>query len=94
MVNPMQEESIDSLILEWIATFFVASTLSGNYKAMPDKHVTRQYWQVAVEELVYCLRKELGQPAFGLTETEITIHFHLPLHEFINLVRKKLRFSN
>ena len=92
MVSPMPEKSKDSLIIEWIATFFVNSTLSKHYEVMPAEHVTRQYWQFAVEELVCCLRTELGQPAFGLSETEITIHFHLPLHDFINLVRKKLGF--
>ena len=56
----------------------------------PDEHFSRQIWQEYVEELVEQLRTALRFPTLGLSQAEISAHYHLPLSQFLLLVRSKL----
>jgi len=49
---------------------------------IPANRKTRQEWQKAVEQLVLSLRNRFGQLTFGLSEAEISVHYHLPVHRF------------
>lgn len=57
--------------------------------SVPADHITRQTWQDNVEALVSELRGRLNQPAFGLSEPEISISYHRPLSDFYTLVRRR-----
>jgi len=56
----------------------------------PADHMTRQAWQERVEDMVAEIRFMTGCPAFGLTEAEISIHYHQPLAQFGQLISRKL----
>jgi len=61
---------------------------------IPANHKTRQEWQKAVEQLVLSLRNRFGQLTFGLSEAEISVHYHLPVHRFVKLVEQNLGFPD
>jgi len=61
---------------------------------IPANHKTRQQWQKAVEQLVLSLRNRFGQLTFGLSEAEISVHYHLPVHRFVKLVEQNLGFPD
>lgn len=60
---------------------------------LPADHISRQRWQEAVEAVVEELRAATGRPAFGVTEAEISVHFHRPLGRLAKLLAKKLEFT-
>jgi len=57
---------------------------------LPTEHISRQEWQESVEWFVKEIRTSTGRPAFGLTEAEITVHYHKSLLKFCNLIETKL----
>lgn len=56
----------------------------------PAAEFSRQQWQVIVEFLVDQLRDHYSQPAFGVSEAEISMHYHLPAGEICHLIRRRL----
>lgn len=56
----------------------------------PDAHMTRQAWQELVECLVKKVRQAHDSPYFGLTNAEISVHYHRAIVDFISFVRSKL----
>ncbi len=65
-----------------------------NPDLIPANKKSRQEWQKAVEQLVLALRKQFGQLTFGLSEAEISVHYHLPVHRFVKLVEQILGFPD
>ena len=57
---------------------------------IPADHIVRQAWQEEVEHLICELRMRLRRPAFGLAESEISAHYHLPVAKFITLIKHRL----
>lgn len=57
---------------------------------IPAEKLSRQAWQEAVEQLTFRLRDLFRRPAFGLSESEISLHYHLPLGDFIALIKRRL----
>lgn len=59
----------------------------------PADQISRQQWQETIEHLVILIREEFSSPAFGLTEAEISIHYHRPLDDFRRLIANKLGYK-
>ena len=57
---------------------------------MPAEIMSRQDWQDGIETLVEDIRKLTRKPAYGLSETEISVHFHLPLKRLMSLLESRL----
>ena len=57
---------------------------------VPSNNVSRQDWQNAVESMVAEIRVTSKRPAFGLSESEISVHYHLPLARTAVLIRQRL----
>jgi len=57
----------------------------------PADQISRQLWQQAVENAIDTIRLQVNRPAFGLSESEISVHYHLPVSKFVELVKIKLR---
>jgi len=55
----------------------------------PQDHISRQDWQIAVEQLAAKVRSDLDQPEFKLTTSEVSIYYHKPLLEFARLISQK-----
>jgi len=64
--------------------------LTSGSRHAPADQISRQEWQEVVELLVVRIREEYVTPVFGLTEMEISIHYHRPLSDFQRLIAKKL----
>ncbi len=64
--------------------------LAADSCAVAAVHISRQAWQVLVEELVVELRKTYRRPAFGLSDAEVSVHYHRPIKDFAELLRTKL----
>lgn len=60
----------------------------------PADQISRQAWQEAVERLLTKIRVEFASPAFGLTEGEISIHYHRSLDDFIRLIADRLGYPS
>lgn len=60
-------------------------------EVVPADYISRHAWQVAVEECVEELRKLTNRKAFGLSEAEISVHYHGTLDKFIDMLQLKLR---
>ncbi|WP_138466969.1 hypothetical protein [Poseidonocella sp. HB161398] len=56
----------------------------------PADAVSRQDWQEIAEDIVARARRLAGQPAFGLGEAEVSVHYHRPLGTFAALIRTRL----
>jgi len=59
-------------------------------KIVPAEHVTRQEWQLTAEGCIEQLRKLTDRKAFGLSEAEISVHYHQTLDTFIELLQLRL----
>ena len=57
---------------------------------LPADHISRQNWQENVERLLKRSRELYKRPAFGLSESEISVHYHLPIEEFATLIKHRL----
>ena len=57
---------------------------------LPADHIDRQDWQVAIEAFVMAIRDVSHRPAFGLSEADISVHYHSPLERFALLINGKL----
>lgn len=62
-------------------------------ETIPENHISRQKWQEVVECLLKNIRSEFKSPAFGLSEAEISLHYHRPLADFYKLISKNLGCS-
>jgi len=81
-------------IEEWLFEFLEIPKECRNSNLIPANEKTRQQWQKAVEQLVLSLRNRFGQLTFGLSEAEISVHYHLPVHRFVKLVEQNLGFPD
>ncbi len=63
-------------------------------KMTPADNLSRQQWQDGIEALVEQLRSITGRAAFGLTDAEISVHYHRPLDEFRRSLESKLGITS
>jgi len=68
----------------------LAPLLRRDLNSTPEAHMTRQAWQEQVERLIERMREAYRRPAFGLTEAEISVHYHRPLGDFLALIESRL----
>jgi len=57
---------------------------------VPAERISRQAWQETVEAFVIEARAVIGRPAFGVSEAEISIHYHKPIEFFCRLAGERL----
>lgn len=57
---------------------------------VPAEHISRQDWQDATEGFVSAVRILSERPAFGLSETEISVHYHQAVERFAELIAIRL----
>ncbi|MGF1445607.1 MAG: hypothetical protein ACFBRM_05340 [Pikeienuella sp.] len=60
---------------------------------VPADHVSRDDWQLIAEETVLRVRRMTGRPAFGVSEAEVSVHYHKPVDAFAGLVLERLGIS-
>ncbi len=77
--------------IENLDSRYLSGVLAPNHPEVPEAFLTRAAWQSQVVNLILRLRKDYRRPAFGLTEAEISVHYHRALDDFIALLRTKLR---
>lgn len=77
---------MDHLDPKRCAEEFLAKIGADGDSWIPAENMERQDWQNAVEAAVPRLRKQLAQPVFGLSEPEVSIFYHRPIIEFIDLI--------
>ncbi len=81
-------------IEEWLFEYLEIPQEFQDSSLIPASKKTRQQWQKAVEQLVLSLRNRFDQLTFGLSEAEISVHYHLPVDRFVKLVEQNLGFSD
>lgn len=76
--------------VDWIRRLLIQPTDQLWFSLAPAADMSRQQWQEIVEYLAAELRGHYSQPAFGVSEAEISMHYHLPAEQFVRLVRRRL----
>ena len=77
---------IETLLLKELELEMSDETMNG----VPADQMSRQVWQDRIESFVEQVREIYLQPAFGLSQNEISIHYHLALREFTDVVKRKI----